>query len=141
MLSVENAEKELSAITGGKKADKLIECSGNTEIVGHLHRYIKDGGWDRDDEPAHIHLQGDYPGRIVMDAYNHWFTKNCTITMTCALGPDCKEQILQWMSEGKFDTSGLPVEVWPARKCAEAYEYKAQHGDNVFKIVLDWENQ
>lgn len=141
VLSVENAEKELSAITGGKKADKLIECSGNTEIVGHLHRYIKDGGWDRDDEPAHIHLQGDYPGRIVMDAYNHWFTKNCTITMTCALGPDCKEQILQWMSEGKFDTSGLPVEVWPARKCAEAYEYKAQHGDNVFKIVLDWENQ
>ena len=76
-----------------------------------------------------------------MDAYNHWFTKNCTITMTCALGPGCKEQILQWMSEGKFDTSGLPVEVWPVRKCAEAYEYKEQQGDNVFKVIFDWENK
>jgi threonine dehydrogenase-like Zn-dependent dehydrogenase len=141
VLSPENAGKELSAITNGKLADKLIECSGNTEVVGHLHWYIKDGGWGYDDEPAHIHLQGDYPGRIVMDAYNHWFEKNCTITMTCALGPGCKEQILKWMSDGKFDTSGLPVETWPVNQCSEAYAYKEQRGDDVFKIVFDWGNR
>ena len=140
VLDAQNAEKELLSITGGKKADKVIECSGNTEVVGQLHRYIKDGGWAYDDEPAHIHLQGDYPGRIVMDAYNHWFTKNCTITMTCALGPGCKEQILTWMSEGKFDTSGLPVEVWPVKQCSEAFAYKEQRGTAVFKIIFDWKN-
>jgi 2-desacetyl-2-hydroxyethyl bacteriochlorophyllide A dehydrogenase len=140
VLSLDNAEKELSAITKGKKADKLIECSGSTDMIGQLHRYIKDGGWAYDDEPAHIHWQADYPGRIVMDAYNFWFTKNCTITMTCALGPGCKEQILAWMSEGKFDTSGFPVEVWPVSKCAEAYAYKEQRGTDVFKIVFDWKN-
>ena len=63
---------------------------------------------------------------IIMDSYHRWFGKNCTITMTCALAPGCKEQILQWMSEGKFDTTKMPTETWPVEKCAEAYEYKQE---------------
>ena len=58
--------------------------------------------------------------------------------MTCALAAGCKEQILAWMSEGKFDTSKLPVEVWPVSKCAEAYAYQEKMGDDVFKIIFDW---
>lgn len=134
------AEQELIKITNGKKADKVIECSGNTDVVGGLHRFLKDGGWGLDDEPGHIHLQGDYPGRIVMDSYNFWFNKNCTITMSCALGPDCKEQILQWMSEGKFNTSYMPTEVFPAERCAEAFEYKERRGEETFKVLFDWKN-
>lgn len=139
VFSVEEAEKRLAELTGGKLADAVVECSGNPEAVGHLHRYLKEGGWGLDDPAGHIHLQGDYPGRIVMDAYNFWFNKNCTITMSCALGPGCKEQVLAWMSAGKFDTTHLPIEVWPVEKCAEAYKYKAEAGDDVFKILLDWE--
>lgn len=138
VFSPETAVKSLMDLTNGKLADIVIECSGNQEVVGKLHCYLKEGGWDRDDEPGHIHLQGDYPGRIVMDAYNFWMNKNCTITMTCALAPDCKEQILSWMSSGAFDTTHLPVEVWPVSKAAEAYRYKSEHGDDVFKIILDW---
>ena len=67
-----------------------------------------------------------------------WFTKNCTISMSCALAPGCKEQILTWISEGKFDTNGLPVEIWPVSKCAEAFEYKMAKGEDVFKIIFDW---
>ncbi len=132
------AVKHLLDITNGKKADKIIECSGNTAVVGSLHQYIKDGGWSYDDEPGHIHLQGDYPGRIVLDSYNFWFNTNCTLTMSCALAPGCKEQILQWMSEGKFDTSHFPTEVFPANKCAEAYEFKENNGDEIFKVLFDW---
>ncbi len=124
--------------TNGKMADKVIECSGNPEVPGILHQYVKDGGWGADDEPAHIHLQGDYPEKIIMDSYHRWFVKNCTITMTCALAAGCKEQILEWMSEGKFDTSKLPVEVWPVSKCAEAFAYQEKAGENVFKIIFDW---
>ncbi|OGV40059.1 MAG: zinc-binding dehydrogenase [Lentisphaerae bacterium GWF2_45_14] len=131
--------KKLMEICGGKLADAVIECSGNASMPGTLHRFIKDGGWNKDDKPAHIHLQGDYPGRIVMDGYNKWFTKNCTITMTCALAPGGKEEILQWMSEGRFDTSRFPVEIWPAGKCAEAYKYKEEKGEEVFKILFDWQ--
>lgn len=138
IFSTEEGEDELREFTGGKKADKLIECSGNAAVVGTLHKYIKDGGWDKDDEPAHIHLQGDYPERIVMDSYHRWFTKNCTITMTCALKRGCKEQILQWMSEGKFDTSGMPVEIHPVEKCAESYNYVDSKGADIFKILFDW---
>lgn len=129
---------KLKEICGGKLADAVIECSGNPAMPGTLHRFIKDGGWREDDKPGHIHLQGDYPGRIVMDGYNKWFTKNCTITMTCALSPGGKEQVLQWISEGKFDTSKLPVEIWPAGKCEEAYRYKEEKGEDVFKILFDW---
>ena len=134
----ENAVKVISENTNGKMADKVIECSGNPEVPGKLHKYIKDGGWSYDDEPAHIHLQGDYPEQIIMDHHHRWFVKNCTITMTCALAPGCKEQILEWMSEGKFDTSKLPIEVWPITKCGEAFAYQAEKGEDVFKIIFDW---
>ncbi|MGE4565863.1 MAG: zinc-binding dehydrogenase [Victivallaceae bacterium] len=138
VLAPERAEQELLELTSGKKADIVVECSGDTNLVGTLHRYLKDGGWGATDEPGHIHLQGDYPGRIVMDAYNFWFTKNCTITMTCALAPGGKEEMLRYLAEGKFCTKHLPVEIWPVSKCAEAFAYKEERGEEVFKIIFDW---
>jgi len=130
--------EKIKELTGGNMVDKLMECSGNAEIVGTLHKYIKNAGWDHD-EPAHIHLQGDYPETIIMDSWHRWFTTNCTISMSCALESGCKEQILQWMSEGKFDTKHLPIEVWPIAECHEAFEYKDAKGDDVFKVLFDWE--
>lgn len=138
VFDVSNAVESIKKVTCGKMADQVIECSGNPEVVGTLYKYVKDGGWGLNEPHAHIHLQGDYPERIVFDSYHRWFVKNCDISMTCSLEPTCKEQILQWMSEGKFDTSALPVEVWPVSKAAEAFKYKAEKGDDVFKIILDW---
>ncbi len=134
----EHAENVIREATNGKMADKVIECSGNPAVPGILYRYIKDGGWGSEDEPAHIHLQGDYPEKVIMDSYHRWFVKNCTITMTCALVAGCKEQILQWMSEGKFVTDVLPVEVWPVSRCTEAFQYMEKAGDDAFKILFDW---
>ncbi|OGV51811.1 MAG: zinc-binding dehydrogenase [Lentisphaerae bacterium GWF2_44_16] len=133
--------EKIREFTNGRMADKVMECTGNSEIVGTLHKYIKDGGWGHDDEPAHIHLQGDYPEPIIMDSWHRWFCKNCTVTMSCALAPGCKEQILQWMSEGKFSTAHLPVEIWPAAQCHEAFAYKEAKGENVFKILFDWSGE
>ena len=138
VTSPEEARAMISHVTDGRMADQLIECSGHAEVVGTLHRYIKDGGWGQDDEPAHIHLQGDYPEKIIMDHYHRWFVKNATITMTCALAAGCKEQVLQWISERKFDVDTLPVEMWPVSKCKEAFAYKAEKGEDVFKIMFDW---
>ena len=132
--------KKLLEITNGKKADKIIECSGNPAVPGTLWKYIKDGGWQdgNEDEPGHIHLQGDYPDKLIFDHYHRWFTKNATITMTCALKWHCKPQILQWISEGKFDTSHLPYEIWEAGKAKEAFEYQHKKGMECFKILFDW---
>lgn len=138
VCSPEDAVSVIHDATNGKMADQLMECSGNPEVVGTLHRFIKDGGWEDDDIPAHIHLQGDYPDKIIFDHYHRWFVKNATITMTCALRAGCKEQVLQWMSEGKFNTSKLPVEVWPVSKCKEAFEHQDKAGADCFKILLDW---
>ncbi|MDO4562533.1 MAG: zinc-binding dehydrogenase [Clostridia bacterium] len=138
VCSPDEAENVIREFTNGKMADLVMECSGNSRVVGTLHRYVKDGGWESEDTPAHIHLQGDYPDKIVFDYYHRWFVKNVTITMTCALAAGCKEQILQWISEGKFDTAGLPVEIWGVSKCREAFEYKAAAGEDCFKILFDW---
>jgi len=138
VFAPEEAITEVSSLTNGRMADLVIECSGNPEVPGKLHRYIKDGGWGLEDTPAHIHLQGDYPEQIIMDCYHRWFVKNCSITMSCALAPGCKEQILQWMSEGKFDTAGLPVEIWPVSQCRDAFAYVNDKGSDVFKIIFDW---
>lgn len=128
----------LREITGGKLADKIIECSGNPAVPGILHRYLKDGGWFDDDEPGHIHLNGDYPENLIFDAYHRWFTKNPRITMSCALKWKGKKQILEWMSKGLFKTGSLPVETWPADKAKEAFAYLDRKGPEVFKILLDW---
>ena len=44
------------------------------------------------------------------------------------------------MSEGKFDTSHLPYEVWEVGKAAEAYKYQHKKGADCFKILFDWRN-
>ncbi len=128
----------LMEITDGRKADKILECSGNPAVPGILHRYLKSGGWFEDDEPGHIHLNGDYPEPLRFDHYHRWFMTNATITMTCAIKWSGKPRILQWMSEGKFDTSGLPVEIWPAGKAREAFAYQSRKGGDCFKILFDW---
>lgn len=138
VFSEGEAVNGIADLTAGRMADQLIECSGNPQVVGTLHRYVKESGWRAEDVPAHIHLQGDYPERILLDHWHRWFVKHCTITMSCALAGGCKEQILQWISEKKFDAAGLPVEVWPVSRCAEAYAYQALKGEDVFKILFDW---
>ncbi len=138
VFSLEESEGKIRELTNGKMADRIMECTGNPEVPGILWKYIKEGGWEDDDEPGHIHLQGDYPDRLIFDHYHRWFVKNPTITMTCALKKGCKEQVLQWMSEGKFDTSKLPYEVWPVSKCKEAFEYQDKAKEECFKILLDW---
>ncbi len=132
--------KNLEEITNGRRADKILECSGNPAVPGMLWQLIKDGGWKDDDEPGHIHLNADYPEKLIFDNYHHWFTKNVNLSMTCAIKWRGKGQILQWMSEGKFDTKGLPCEIWPAGKAKEAFEYQSKKGAECFKILFDWRN-
>lgn len=128
----------LLELTNGKKADKIIECSGNPAVPGMLYKYIKDGGWKDDDEPGYIHLNGDYPEKLLFDHYHRWFVKNVNMSMTCAMKWRGKKQILQWMSEGRIDTSHLPCEIWPAGKAREAFRYQSDKGPGCFKILFDW---
>lgn len=134
----DKTERQLIELTNGRKADKIIECSGNPAVPGMLWKFIKDGGWRDDDEPGHIHLNADYPEKLIFDHYHHWFTKNINISMSCAIKWRGKPEILQWMSEGKFITSHLPCEIWPVGKAREAFEYQSKHKENVFKILFDW---
>lgn len=131
------ALRKIKDVTNGHMADQIIECSGDPSIPGTLHKYLKNGGWGEDDIPGHIHLQADYPEKLLFDYYESWFTKNPTISMTCALSAGCKEQILQWISEGKFDTK-LPYEVWGVSECADAFRYQNDKGADCFKILFDW---
>ncbi len=132
--------KKLEEITGGKKADKIMECSGNPEVPGILYKFIKDGGWKDDDEPGYIHLNGDYPDKLIFDHYHRWFVKNVNMSMTCAMKWRAKGEIMQWISEGKIDTSHLPCEVWEAGKAKEAFKYQSDKGAECFKILFDWRN-
>ncbi|MDR1280725.1 MAG: zinc-binding dehydrogenase [Opitutaceae bacterium] len=132
---------KLREITNGRMAGKLLECTGSPRLLANLYRYIKDGGWrcDGNDEPAHIHLQGDYPGRVVLDNWHRWFVKNCKVTMTCAYAPGAKEQILAWMSAGKFTTRHFLTKIRDAADCHAAYAGKQKNpGDNT-KILFRWD--
>ncbi|MBI4978726.1 MAG: alcohol dehydrogenase catalytic domain-containing protein [Spirochaetes bacterium] len=140
ILADGNEVQQYNDYTNGKRADVILECSGNPAVPGTLHKFLKDGGWSRDSIGGHIHLQGDYPEKLIFDDYHRWFGKNCTISMTCAIYFECKTTILQWMTEGKFKTKGIPFEVWPVGKCAEAYDYFDKKKGDVFKVLFDWSN-
>lgn len=131
-------EQRLCDLTDGKRADVIVECSGNLAVPGTLHRFLKDGGWTRHDRGGHIHLQGDYPGQLVFDDYHSWFVKNCTLSMTCAIHGEDKAQVLAWLSAGTLRLKDLPVEIWPVGKCREAYEYYEKKQGDVFKVIFDW---
>ncbi len=130
--------KRLLEITNGKKADRIMECSGNPQVPGTLYRYIKDGGWTDDDEPGYIHLNGDYPEKLIFDHYHRWFGTNVSMSMTCAMKWRGKGEVLGWLSEGKMNTKFLPLEIWPAGKCKEAFEHQSRKGADCFKILFDW---
>ncbi len=125
-------------LTGGRLADKILECSGNPVVPGQLYAYLKDGGWGDGDEPGHIHLNGDYPDRLIFDHHHRWFVKNAMLTMSCAMRSTDKARVLGCLADGRFDTSRLPVEVWPAGKAAEAFAYLDKNEPEVLKILFDW---
>jgi 2-desacetyl-2-hydroxyethyl bacteriochlorophyllide A dehydrogenase len=132
----------LKDLTGGKKADIVVECSGDPGSVTHLYQYLKDGGWALDDEPGHIHLQADYPYPLVLTPYQSWFTKNVNISLTCAIRPDSKAAILKLISEGKFDVktilqSEMTPEM-PADQAQQAYEKIERSKKDIFKVMLKW---
>ncbi|EIP97551.1 theronine dehydrogenase-like Zn-dependent dehydrogenase [Opitutaceae bacterium TAV1] len=132
---------KLREITNGRMAGKLLECTGSPRLLASLYQYINDGGWrcDGSDEPAHIHLQSDYPGRVVLDNWHRWFVKNCKVTMTCAYAPGAKEQILAWMSEGKFTTRHFPTKIRDAADCHAAFAEKHQNPGDPAKILFRWD--
>lgn len=132
----------LKDLTEGKKADVVVECSGDPASVTHLYQYLKDGGWGHDDAPGHIHLQADYPYPVMLTPYQSWFTKNVNMSLTCAIRPDGKPEMLKLISEGKFDVktileSPMTLEM-PVADAQKAYEMIEASKKDIFKVLLKW---
>ena len=125
-------------LTGGKLADVVFECSGNTKVAVETYRYLRDGGWDKGEEGGRIHLQGDYPTPLLLHPYQSWFTKNLTLSMTCALSPGSKEYILNLISESKFDAKSLYTKECSIEEAPGAYEELDRNRYDILKILLRW---
>jgi 2-desacetyl-2-hydroxyethyl bacteriochlorophyllide A dehydrogenase len=132
----------LKDLTHGKKADIIAECTGDPGSVTHLYQYLKDGGWNFDDEPGHIHLQADYPYPLILTPYQNWFTKNLNMSFTCAIRPDGKAEMLKLIAEGKFDVKTiLASDMTPemsVNDAQQAYEMIEKSKKDIFKVILKW---
>lgn len=128
----------LKDLTEGRLADVVFECSGNPQVAAESYRYLRDGGWDREDEGGRIHLQGDYPAPIVLHPYQRWFTKNLTLSMSCAIMPGSKEYILKLISEGKFDAQSLYTKEYSIEDAPKAYEELKNNRYDILKILFRW---
>lgn len=125
-------------ITNGKGADVVFECSGNSKSAQETDKYLRDGGWEKDDDGGRIHLQGDYPTPIIIYPYSGWFCKNIRMSMTCALKPGDKEAILQLISEGKFDARSLYTKEYMVDDAPEAYQDLQKNRYDILKILFKW---
>ncbi len=140
--SCNDPETALADLTDGNMADIIVECSGDPEMPPKLYKYLRDGGWDRGEEFGHIHLQGDYPAPIVLTPYQNWFTKNCNISLTCAVSPGGKEEIMQLVSEGKFKIKPLleseMTEEVSVDDAPTAFQRAWDSHKDIFKVIFKW---
>ena len=128
--------KAVREITEGRGVDAIDECSGNPDVINTLRMYLKGGGWGRDDEPGRIHLQGDYPRPIILTPYQDWFVTNATLTMSCALGPGHKNEILALIAAGRFKTAWGPV--YAVDEAPQAYADTDRNYFETVKPILRW---
>ena len=137
-----DAVAQLERLTKGRRADLVVECSGNPAVIADLPGYLRDGGRDGIDDGGRIHLQGDYPTPIVISPYQRWFTRNLRLSMSCAIRPGGKETILGLLAEKKLDLRSLldsPMlrRVRVADAPAAYPQIEAARGD-IFKVLVDW---
>lgn len=132
------AADPVAAVTGGRMADVVIECSGCSNVVDHLSPLVREGGWERDDDGGRIHLQGDYPDPIAITQYAQWFNRNLRISTSCALKPGGKEEILQLMKEGKFDARALWDKEIHVDDVPNEYPELEKHLPTRLKTIIRW---
>jgi 2-desacetyl-2-hydroxyethyl bacteriochlorophyllide A dehydrogenase len=135
-----NYMEKLMDLTDGNMANVVIECSGNAESASQTYKYIKDGGWDEEDDCGRIHLQGDYPPmeQVILAPYQRWYTKNLRMSFTCATGPGKKEEILKLISSGKFDAKSLYTDEYFVDDAPKAYEDLKKHRYDKLKTLFKW---
>jgi len=105
--SHEAAVEALAEVTKGRMADVVIEASGDAAVPNNLRRMVREGGWELGDDGGRIHLQGDYPDPVCLTPWQEWFNRNLRISITCAILPGSKEQILGLIAQGKFNAEVL----------------------------------
>jgi threonine dehydrogenase-like Zn-dependent dehydrogenase len=136
--SKQDPVKALAEFTNGKLADVVFECSGDSAIVGELYKFLREGGWGRNDEGARVHLQGDYPERITIFPYENWLPKNANVSITCALRPGTKEEVLDLISKGKFDAKSLYTKEYNIDDAPDAYKDLKKNRYDILKILFKW---
>jgi len=126
-------------ITNGRMADVVIECSGDSNVVNFACQYIREGGWERDDDGGRIHLQGDYPDPIAITQYMQWFNRNLRISTSCAILPGSKEHILNLIREKRFNTAVLWDKEIALDDVPAEYPELEAHRATRMKTLIRWE--
>ncbi|HAM39332.1 MAG TPA: zinc-binding dehydrogenase [Elusimicrobia bacterium] len=130
--------EQIKEYTDGKMADVVIECSGDADSARQVYKYVKDGGWEIDDDGCRIHFQGYYIWAIPIDPYQRWFTKNMRISMSCQFKPGDKDAILKLISEKKFDAKSLFSDEYSVDDAPKAYKDLKKNRYEILKILLKW---
>lgn len=132
------AQKAVAELTGGRMADVVIECSGESAVVDHVCSLIREGGWEKNDDGGRIHLQGDYPDPISITQYAQWFNRNLRISTSCALKPGDKEAILNLIKEGKFNARLLWDKQIHVEQVPHEYAELEANRDTRLKTLVQW---
>lgn len=132
--------EQIQELTDGRLVDVVIECSGRATVVRDCIDYLRDGGWDREDDGGRIHLQADYPPSeaVMLYPYQKWFVKNLRLSMTCAFLPGGKEEVLDLIAQGRFDAKGLYTKEVPVAELPAAYEELRRSKGEILKILAKW---
>jgi 2-desacetyl-2-hydroxyethyl bacteriochlorophyllide A dehydrogenase len=131
-LSQPDKVERLLDMNDGKKVDVAIECSGNPAAINPLPDYVRAGG--------RIHLQGQYREPILITDYARWNCSDLTITCSIAFNPGDKEEVLGFISDGKFDAEGLYTKEYAIDDAPKAYKEVEEKRYRILKTLFKWED-
>ncbi len=116
---------------GREGFDVAVEATGKAQVIDVPLEFVRHGG--------RVVWQGWYPGRVDFH-YNTAHAKEVEFLFPCSTGKH-EGEMLQWLSEGRFQAVPLINHYFPAAQCQEAYNLAVFRPAECLGIVLEWDNQ
>ena len=116
--------------TGGKGADVAIEALGTQETFENCLRCLRPGGT--------LSSLGVYSGKLglPLDAFAAGLGDHRIVTTLCPGGKERMRRLMNVVSSGRADLTGLITHRYPLDRITEAYDLFANQRDGVLKVAI-----
>lgn len=126
-----NQVEEVLALTDGKGADIVIDCTGTVKTYEFI--------WDMAKEHGTVHAQGMVLDPMILRVSKTLFSKSLRFSSSCGEYPRHQREVLRMISDGRINARAMISTEMSFEKASEAYELVDKKPDECLKLIFKWE--